>query len=228
MFTPPVHWGGGRRQSPFNPLAMDCTDQDEPRGPRTGVRLAACLLGALILLYHAQNALADAVTGSAGNDEVSLQWEYDLEQGTGQVTILNLAVPIDIQDEECLYLVGLVPPNATVQCDPSRVAVNPCSGAVPPLPYLFARLPIGADVTITFQVPIDQQEHELVVTDSEYGMGFHLSSVGCFTFPKGTLNNFVAVRPIETRPAADLDKDGDVDLQDFAIFGQEFTGPQEP
>ncbi|NIP84090.1 MAG: hypothetical protein GTO03_00415, partial [Planctomycetales bacterium] len=70
-------------------------------------------------------------------------WEYDLDQGTGQLIVHNLSVPLDLPDE-WLYLVGLVPANVDAQYDPSVVDLNPCTSAVvPPLPYLFAKLPPG-------------------------------------------------------------------------------------
>ena len=228
MSTQRTYWPNATSRSPFDPSVANAPTDSEGRPSRFGTRVAACVLAGLVCLYHGQNALAEVVVGSVSNDEVSVQWEYDLEQGTGQVTILNLAIPLD-PTQEWLYLVGLVPTDVAIQYDPATVGINPCTSAtIPPLSYLFAMLPIGAQTTITFQFPTDPWQHELVLTESEYGTGFVLSGGGCFAFPRSALHHFVAVRPIETRSVADLDLDGDVDLQDFDIFGQEFTGPQQP
>ncbi len=187
---------------------------------------SVCLLFAVLIFgYHASNALAEVVEGSVSDDVVYVHWEYDLEQGTGSLLIRNLGLSLQFEDEQ-LYLTGLLPSGTQyLSYDSEIVSVDPCISAAPGVSYVFAKLPPQEEATI--YVHFSTANQELKVSQSEYGRGYvvEASGAGCFVFPAGGLQNFVAVRPIEAAAAADLDQDGDVDLQDFRLFQEQFTGP---
>ena len=133
----------------------------EPASPSLGIRFLAALFAGLVGLYHAEHCLAEVITGSTDDGVVSVSWEYDLEQATGQVTIENLVLPLNTTGE-LLYLAGLIPDGATsILYDPAVVSIDPCAvmgAGPPPLPHVFADLPPGAQTVITFETctPTDQ------------------------------------------------------------------------
>ena len=90
------------------PRSEDATrvePDSEAASPSLGIKSLAVLFAGLAGLYHAEHCLAAVISGSTSDGAVSVSWEYDLEQATGQVTIENLGLPLNTTGE-LLYLPG--------------------------------------------------------------------------------------------------------------------------
>ncbi len=209
-------------------------DQEDRTSPTRGIamRLSTVLLAGLVLGYHADHALAEGtISGSTTDGHITLAWEYDLEQGTGQLLIRNddqTGWPSDWS----LYLVGAIPTDATnLQFDDRVVTFEPCGHCVSAVPcppiQLFALLPVKTETKITFELPDPSWDRSLGPTTLDYGFGKLVTGSGCSVFPIGSITDFVTVTPIkEACTTGDFDSDGDIDLQDFAKFQELFTGPK--
>lgn len=201
-------------------------------GAHSTVRLLPVMCAVLAAAYHANHALAqDWLQGSSSDGHTSVQWEYDLEYGTGRVVLGNIDVEPEHEDER-LYFGGVVPNGAgNLRFDARVVSLDACtrctSGSVCPPLTAFTKLQPGQQTEITFNLPAASWETALGPGPLEYGAGFLWSASVCFTVPQAELSQFVSVRPIRhEHPSADLDGDGDVDLRDFALMQNQFTGPR--
>ena len=189
------------------------------------IKLIACAFAVLAFAYHSQNALAEVISGTVADENVSISWEYDLEYGTGQLVIRNLAVPLE-GDDARLYLAGLIPhqtenltfgPGMGLGCPPHNLVVAelfPGEQGEASFSFCDARLSGGPLPPCSLIQPVTGQQ-------VEYGTGYVLSGV-CFQVPVAALANFVSVRAVECE-APDHNGDGDVDLDDFAAFQRQFS-----
>jgi hypothetical protein len=194
--------------------------------PRPGkIKLLACAFAVLAFAYHSQNALAEVISGTAVDGNLSISWEYDLEYGTGQLLIHNLAVSLE-GDDARLYLAGLIPdqtedltfgPGLGMGCPPHNIVLaelSPGEQGEACFSFCDATLSAPSLPPCSLIQPVPGQQ-------VEYGTGYVLSGV-CFQVPVASLADFLTVRPVECS-APDHNGDGDVDLDDFAAFQRQFS-----
>ncbi len=204
-------------------------DEDCRHTPRS--RVAAFCLALLVLSYHSENSFAQSVvTGYAWDGRLSIHWEYDLEHGTGELSIWQWGVQVG---DGTLYFAGLLPEDAeNIQVYNAQMSDQLCSGSV--APAMYHTLTVVPHTRITFDIPSPSnvaaatQRLDFGAACAAPSQQHCVSAVplACVITPLGSLDDFVTIRPIEQgcNTPADFDCDGDVDLMDFARFQQLFTG----
>lgn len=213
------------------PSPEEFVSDDQPESPGLKAMLLAFALAGLILAYHVDHALAqEIISGESHTSHISIHWEYDLLHSTGQLQIWNLPEGVELDDwGDHLYLGCLLPAGATniVTALEAHVTLMQCQipcNAVMLGQELFAAMPRGAHTVVTFDIPaLDPvQVYEPVSNDVAYGRANYFSGLCDSKILRGTLSDFVTVRPVAI--AGDCDEDGDIDMADFLKFQTCFTG----
>ncbi len=235
----------------MNSQQLEAADETRATIPSWIAITAAILLGA----YHAQNCFGDPViSGTSRNDFIVVQWEYSLNPGGGGHG--NFTVCMDftdhpfLDDDERLFLDGLIPVGATVTDvldavneTPVDFSVRTCYGAPDGVPAGCEDNQATEGLLATHFVWCAAISMELS-PESTYGQvnsplvhgivcgtpgdGTCLSASPCLAPAMGCVDDFVTVIPI-VAPCiqnGDFDHDGDVDLLDFGEFQRIFTGPK--
>ncbi len=127
-------------------------DIDDQRRPAL-FTVASCVFVALVVLYHADNSVGQVIRGSAADGAVSVQWEYDLEHGTGELLLRNIDFELDPNGER-LYFRDLIPFGSTeIRLDREVVELSQCTASAAIPIHAFAKLPPGKETQITFRLP---------------------------------------------------------------------------
>ncbi len=181
-------------------------------GKRIRRGFAVMLLAALLCLYHAQHTYADPIVGSTSDENITVQWEYDLEQGTGMLFLINF--DLSLWWDEAIFFDDLLPIGATnIQYAPEMITIDESCPGAPASPRIIAKLPPMQGAVITFEHT--SPNLSLVVADAGYGVGgLGLSACACLLTPPPSmfLDDFLAVQAVEY---ADCDGDGIINPLDI-------------
>jgi hypothetical protein len=214
----------------WNAAALE-SEPEQAEKP-VGLRLWAIAFAVLVLTYQGRLAVAEIIQGQASDEKLAVSWEYDLENGTGEIIFTNIDVDSG-RSSRYLHMLSLLPEaTESVHWSYSPTCDLCADGSSPPGTAFFY-LARGREVAVTFDFcePFAQSAATLppcLVTQAEvrplnYGIT-HYWSGACFQVPVGLLDDFVSVRPVECE-TEDRDRDGDVDLKDFAGLQAELDAP---
>jgi hypothetical protein len=214
----------------WNAAALE-SEPEQAEKP-VGLRLWAIAFAVLVLTYQGRLAVAEIIQGQASDEKIAVSWEYDLEQGTGEIVVRNLDLDGE-GDSRSLHLVSLLP-RVVENVRPDWIRdYKPCPDGSEPPGTVFARLSPGEEVEITFRFCQRRVQSASTlppclvmaadVRPLDYGITHYWSGT-CLNAPVGSLAGFVSVRPVECE-AEDRDRDGDVDLNDFLGLQAELVDP---
>jgi len=224
-----------RQTALFESHSHDNAAQEQHRELSPLTRVACLCLVLLVLAYHANHAVGEAISGSTEDDNILIAWEYDLETGIGSVLIQNLAIVLEGPSDR-IELTGLIPQATLGMSLTGNLSLDPpCESEDAPEGAVYANLDPGEQGKIVVvvdngsegQCPIPPKALESVAASSAYRQYVVTSAIPCDVILAGELE-FLSVAPLHQECACLVpENQSSFDLEDVAEFQRNFVHPTQ-